>query len=158
MAVYSDLRPVVKSVKRAGSLPLMWKYWDLTAASLHQPRNLVTHRNLIWWDRLSSVLYWPQSRCPPLSVCQVIALYDYTAANSDEMSFTKSQVISVLDKNDPDWWKGELNGVTGLFPTNYVKMTTADSDPSQQCKWIPQCHNYSNKEWYTKGHKVFLLL
>lgn len=76
----------------------------------------------------------PPTRHPPLSVCQVIALYDYTAANSDEMSFTKGQVIGVLDKNNPDWWKGELNGVTGLFPTNYVKMTTSDSDSSQQCK------------------------
>lgn len=76
----------------------------------------------------------PGTCCPPLSVCQVIALYDYTAVNSDEMSFTTGQVIGVLDKTDPDWWKGELNGVTGLFPTNYVKMTTADSDPSQQCK------------------------
>lgn len=69
-----------------------------------------------------------------LSVCQVIAIYDYTAANGDEMSFSKGQLINVLDKNDPDWWKGELNGATGLFPTNYVKMTTADCDPSQQCK------------------------
>lgn len=76
----------------------------------------------------------PETVPPPLSVCQVIALYDYTAASSDEMSFTKGQVISVLDNNGPDWWKGELNGVTGLFPTNYVKMTKADSDPSQQCK------------------------
>ncbi|KAK6304783.1 hypothetical protein J4Q44_G00253690 [Coregonus suidteri] len=67
-----------------------------------------------------------------LPVCQVIAMYDYKAANEDEMSFSKGQLISVFDKNDPDWWKGEVNGITGLFPTNYVKMTTADSDPSQQ--------------------------
>uniref|UniRef100_A0A673ICI7 Intersectin-2-like n=1 Tax=Sinocyclocheilus rhinocerous TaxID=307959 RepID=A0A673ICI7_9TELE len=65
------------------------------------------------------------------AVGQVIAIYDYTAANEDELSFSKSQVINVLDKSDPDWWKGELNGVTGLIPTNYVKMTTSDSDPSQ---------------------------
>uniref|UniRef100_A0A7N6AYB1 Intersectin 2b n=1 Tax=Anabas testudineus TaxID=64144 RepID=A0A7N6AYB1_ANATE len=67
------------------------------------------------------------------SVCQVIALYDYTAANGDEMSFSKDQLINVLEKNNPDWWKGEINGNTGLFPTNYVKMTTGDSDASQQC-------------------------
>uniref|UniRef100_A0A674N4C8 Intersectin 2b n=1 Tax=Takifugu rubripes TaxID=31033 RepID=A0A674N4C8_TAKRU len=73
-----------------------------------------------------------KSTSAPQPVCRVISLYDYTAANRDEMGFTKGQIISVLDKNDPDWWKGELNGVTGLFPTNYVKMTTADSDFSQQ--------------------------
>ncbi|KAM5319414.1 intersectin-2 isoform 2-T2 [Glossophaga mutica] len=64
-------------------------------------------------------------------VCQVIAMYDYVANNEDELNFSKGQVINVLNKDDPDWWQGEINGVTGLFPSNYVKMTT-DSDPSQQ--------------------------
>ncbi|XP_039981533.1 intersectin-2a isoform X2 [Xiphias gladius] len=67
----------------------------------------------------------------PLPVCQVIAMYDYTAANRDELSFSKGQLINILDKTNPDWWKGEANGVIGLLPTNYVKMTT-ESDPSQQ--------------------------
>lgn len=67
------------------------------------------------------------------SVCQVITMYDYTAANQDELSFSKGQLINIMDKTNPDWWKGEVNGVTGLLPTNYVKMTT-DSDPSQQCE------------------------
>uniref|UniRef100_A0A1A8FG31 Intersectin 2a n=2 Tax=Nothobranchius korthausae TaxID=1143690 RepID=A0A1A8FG31_9TELE len=67
----------------------------------------------------------------PLPVCQVIAMYDYAAANQDELSFCKGQLINVLDKTNPDWWKGEANGVTGLLPTNYVKMTT-ECDPSQQ--------------------------
>ncbi|MEJ1287256.1 hypothetical protein NN561_018274 [Cricetulus griseus] len=64
-------------------------------------------------------------------VCQVIAMYDYVANNEDELNFSKGQLINVINKDDPDWWQGEINGVTGLFPSNYVKMTT-DSDPSQQ--------------------------
>ncbi|XP_032877202.1 intersectin-2 isoform X2 [Amblyraja radiata] len=72
---------------------------------------------------------------PPL--CQVIAIYDYTAANEDELSFSKTQLINVLNKDDPDWWQGELNGMNGLFPSNYVK-ATVDSDPSQQ--WCADLH------------------
>lgn len=41
--VFSDSRPVVKSVRRAGSPPLMLKYWDPAAASPHQHPNQVTH-------------------------------------------------------------------------------------------------------------------
>uniref|UniRef100_A0A493TV64 Intersectin 2 n=1 Tax=Anas platyrhynchos platyrhynchos TaxID=8840 RepID=A0A493TV64_ANAPP len=67
----------------------------------------------------------------PSVVCQVIAMYDYMANNEDELSFSKGQLINVLGKDDADWWQGEISGVTGLFPSNYVKMTT-DSDPSQQ--------------------------
>uniref|UniRef100_A0A5S6K9B3 Intersectin-1 n=1 Tax=Xenopus tropicalis TaxID=8364 RepID=A0A5S6K9B3_XENTR len=69
--------------------------------------------------------------------CQVIGMYDYIAQNDDELAFGKGQVINVLNKEDPDWWKGELNGHVGLFPSNYVKLTT-DMDPSQQ--WCADLH------------------
>ncbi|XP_059047288.1 intersectin-2-like [Achroia grisella] len=52
---------------------------------------------------------------------KVIALYAYTAQNSDELSFEKDDIIAVTDRNqDPAWWQGELRGMTGLFPSNYV--------------------------------------
>nr|XP_019947433.1 PREDICTED: intersectin-2-like isoform X1 [Paralichthys olivaceus] len=88
-----------------------------------------------WFHSSHVKLLGPTSTKPspsPLPVCQVIAMYDYTAASRDELSFSKGQLISILDKTNPDWWKAEANGVTGLLPTNYVKMTT-ESDPSQQC-------------------------
>ncbi|XP_076839345.1 LOW QUALITY PROTEIN: intersectin-1-like [Brachyhypopomus gauderio] len=73
----------------------------------------------------------------PNAVCQVIGMYDYTAQNDDELPFGKGQIINVLSREDPDWWKGELNGSIGLFPSNYVKLTT-DTDPSQQ--WCADLH------------------
>ncbi|XP_060226727.1 intersectin-1 isoform X3 [Meriones unguiculatus] len=77
-------------------------------------------------------------KCAALpAVCQVIGMYDYTAQNDDELAFSKGQIINVLNKEDPDWWKGEVNGQVGLFPSNYVKLTT-DMDPSQQ--WCSDLH------------------
>ncbi|XP_026519982.1 intersectin-1 isoform X2 [Notechis scutatus] len=78
----------------------------------------------------------PKSTALP-SVCQVIGMYDYIAQNDDELAFNKGQIINVLNKEDPDWWKGEVNGHVGLFPSNYVKLTT-DMDPSQQ--WCADLH------------------
>ncbi|XP_069886716.1 intersectin-1 isoform X3 [Dipodomys merriami] len=78
----------------------------------------------------------PKSAALP-TVCQVIGMYDYTAQNDDELAFSKGQIINVLNKEDPDWWKGEVNGQVGLFPSNYVKLTT-DTDPSQQ--WCSDLH------------------
>ncbi|CAH2083728.1 unnamed protein product [Euphydryas editha] len=52
---------------------------------------------------------------------KVIALYSYTAQNADELSFEKDDIIAVTDRSqDPAWWQGELRGMTGLFPSNYV--------------------------------------
>ncbi|NWQ70061.1 ITSN1 protein, partial [Neopipo cinnamomea] len=77
----------------------------------------------------------PKAAVP--AVCQVIGMYDYTAQNDDELAFSKGQIITVLNREDPDWWKGEVNGHVGLFPSNYVKLTT-DTDPSQQ--WCADLH------------------
>uniref|UniRef100_A0A8C2WYQ8 Intersectin-1 n=1 Tax=Cyclopterus lumpus TaxID=8103 RepID=A0A8C2WYQ8_CYCLU len=71
------------------------------------------------------------------AVCQVIGMYDYVAQNDDELAFLKGQVITVVNKDDCDWWKGELGGREGLFPSNYVKLTT-DTDPSTQ--WCADLH------------------
>ena len=52
---------------------------------------------------------------------KVAAIYDYAADKDDELSFTEGDTIFVLKKNDDGWWEGVMNGVTGLFPGNYVE-------------------------------------
>lgn len=51
----------------------------------------------------------------------VVAIYDYYADKEDELSFQESAVIYVLKKNDDGWWEGVMDGITGLFPGNYVE-------------------------------------
>ena len=53
--------------------------------------------------------------------CVVVAIYDYYADKDDELSFQESAVIYVLKKNDDGWWEGVMDGITGLFPGNYVE-------------------------------------
>jgi len=52
---------------------------------------------------------------------KVVALYDYQAEKADELSFQENQIIFVVKKNDDGWFEGVLDGVTGLFPGNYVE-------------------------------------
>ncbi|XP_071444191.1 abl interactor 2 [Hetaerina americana] len=52
---------------------------------------------------------------------KVVAIYDYYADKEDELSFQESAVIYVLKKNDDGWWEGVMEGITGLFPGNYVE-------------------------------------
>jgi len=51
----------------------------------------------------------------------VVAIYDYYADKEDELSFQESSVIYVLKKNIDGWWEGVMDGITGLFPGNYVE-------------------------------------
>ncbi|XP_062907832.1 abl interactor 1 isoform X13 [Mobula hypostoma] len=52
---------------------------------------------------------------------KVVAIYDYSKDKEDELSFQEGAIIYVLKKNDDGWYEGVMNGVTGLFPGNYVE-------------------------------------
>ncbi|XP_010748038.2 abl interactor 1 isoform X4 [Larimichthys crocea] len=52
---------------------------------------------------------------------KVVAIYDYSKDKEDELSFMEGAIIYIIKKNDDGWFEGVCNGVTGLFPGNYVE-------------------------------------
>ncbi|KAI4708962.1 hypothetical protein J4E89_006364 [Alternaria sp. Ai002NY15] len=50
------------------------------------------------------------------------ALYDYEAAEDNELSFPEGATVTELQFPDEDWWLGSYNGQSGLFPANYVEL------------------------------------
>ncbi|XP_051738848.1 abl interactor 1a isoform X4 [Ctenopharyngodon idella] len=52
---------------------------------------------------------------------KVVAIYDYSKDKDDELSFMEGAIIYIIKKNDDGWFEGVCNGVTGLFPGNYVE-------------------------------------
>ncbi|KAF4998094.1 hypothetical protein FGRMN_3391 [Fusarium graminum] len=51
-----------------------------------------------------------------------VAIYDYEAAEDNELSFPEDATITNLDFPDEDWWFGHYAGHSGLFPANYVQL------------------------------------
>jgi myosin-1 len=50
------------------------------------------------------------------------ALYDFEARSADELSFRTDNELLLIDNSDETWWKAELNGKTGVVPSNYVEL------------------------------------
>ncbi|XP_074657562.1 cytoplasmic protein NCK2-like isoform X2 [Tubulanus polymorphus] len=62
------------------------------------------------------------------------AKYAYAAQQTDELSLTKGEQITVLEKSSDGWWKGQKGGgaigggAVGWFPSNYVIEDSAERD------------------------------
>ncbi|KAI8844296.1 hypothetical protein BJ741DRAFT_655945 [Chytriomyces cf. hyalinus JEL632] len=56
----------------------------------------------------------------PMSIKSVTALYDFDGQRAGDLSFITGDRILVL-KDQGEWWEGELKGVRGVFPCNYVQ-------------------------------------
>jgi len=56
-------------------------------------------------------------------------LFDFSGADSDELNMKEGDIVEIVDKSDQAWWEGKLNGHTGLFPANYVKLLEPSKAP-----------------------------
>ncbi|KCV68886.1 hypothetical protein H696_04303 [Fonticula alba] len=51
-----------------------------------------------------------------------IALYDYAAADSDELTLYEGARLTQIEVVDENWWRGYCDGNYGMFPSNYVEL------------------------------------
>lgn len=77
-----------------------------------------------------------------MSYC--IALYDYDGEEDEELTFDEGQVIKVISKCahdvDDGWWRGELEGRVGNFPSLVVEECDEFGEPlTNQWEETPPC-------------------
>ncbi|KAI8818972.1 uncharacterized protein EV422DRAFT_559143 [Fimicolochytrium jonesii] len=58
----------------------------------------------------------------PKVLFHVRALYDFAGTEEGELRLTRGDVVDVYDATTfQEWWKGEVRGQIGIFPSNYVE-------------------------------------
>lgn len=50
------------------------------------------------------------------------AVYSYTQNNNDELSLAVGDIIEFLGEVEEGWWRGQLAGKIGVFPSNFVEV------------------------------------
>ncbi|KAL4981181.1 hypothetical protein BDW66DRAFT_4491 [Aspergillus desertorum] len=65
----------------------------------------------------------PKPRSASSNMSFVTALYDFGGQGEGDLVFQQGDRIRVLKRTEStdDWWEGELRGVKGSFPANYVE-------------------------------------
>lgn len=75
-----------------------------------------------WQDEESAQTVPTTERPSAEAGTTAIALYDYEAAEADEISFDPDELITNIEMIDEGWWRGHCRGKVGLFPANYVRL------------------------------------
>ncbi|XP_078417443.1 E3 ubiquitin-protein ligase SH3RF1 isoform X2 [Cetorhinus maximus] len=79
-----------------------------------------------------------QARSPPVRGIPQLpcakALYNYEGKDPSDLKFNKGDIIILRRQVDENWYQGEVNGVHGFFPTNFVQIIKPLPQPPPQCK------------------------
>ncbi|XP_071395128.1 E3 ubiquitin-protein ligase SH3RF1 [Centroberyx affinis] len=62
------------------------------------------------------------------------ALYNYDGKEPGDLKFSKGDIIILRRQVDENWYHGEMGGVHGFFPTNFVQIIKPLPQPPPQCK------------------------
>ncbi|XP_065592374.1 E3 ubiquitin-protein ligase SH3RF1 [Cyrtonyx montezumae] len=62
------------------------------------------------------------------------ALYNYEGKEPGDLKFSKGDIIILRRQVDENWYHGEVNGIHGFFPTNFVQIIKPLPEPPPQCK------------------------
>ncbi|KAG7311122.1 hypothetical protein JYU34_002107 [Plutella xylostella] len=66
---------------------------------------------------------------PAEALGTAVVKYNYQAQQPDELALTKGTRILILEKSNDGWWRGQYQGHTGWFPSNYTSEEGDNDDP-----------------------------
>nr|XP_046263607.1 guanine nucleotide exchange factor VAV3-like isoform X2 [Scatophagus argus] len=69
----------------------------------------------------SSSPFWSGTVFSPRVVGIAVARYDFSSRDTRELSLLQGDIIKIYTKMSNGWWKGEVDGRVGWFPSTYVE-------------------------------------
>ena len=66
-----------------------------------------------------------------------IVVHSMQALLDEEIDLVKGQVIKITEIIDKDWYRGEIEGKCGVFPSSFVQIINEGSRPSPPPPIVP---------------------
>eukprot|EP00007_Cunea_sp_BSH-02190019_P007543 CAMPEP_0174234418 /NCGR_PEP_ID=MMETSP0417-20130205/4176_1 /TAXON_ID=242541 /ORGANISM="Mayorella sp, Strain BSH-02190019" /LENGTH=1098 /DNA_ID=CAMNT_0015312779 /DNA_START=26 /DNA_END=3322 /DNA_ORIENTATION=+ len=67
------------------------------------------------------------------------ALWEYVPQEEGELGFSAGDIVNVVQQDESGWWTGQVHGVIGVFPSNYLDETPlpAEAAPASEAQQPP---------------------
>ncbi|KAH7732000.1 sex muscle abnormal protein 5 [Aphelenchoides avenae] len=91
--------------------------WTTKFNSLNE---LVNYHRSNTISKTNTILLRSMESAFPQQNCLVQALFDFQPQEPGELGFKRGDIVTVLSRDDENWWEGKLNNQTGMFPATYV--------------------------------------
>jgi hypothetical protein len=82
------------------------------------------------------------------------ALFSYSPEQDDELTLQVGDIVDFISEVEDGWWKGSLNGRTGIFPSNFVEDATApttNGTPGEANKLEPKPNDKNRATFIVRG-------
>ncbi|KAI0962330.1 hypothetical protein AcW1_001177 [Taiwanofungus camphoratus] len=110
--------PRAQSLRRGGPLPRLWIDSSPTShrRSLCSPSSPFSSTHVSAATTLSDTPFSPDA-------FNVLCLYDYEAADADQLSFRKNEILEIIKREESGWWAAMRPGgyEVGWIPSAYVE-------------------------------------
>eukprot|EP00730_Choanoeca_flexa_P004575 TRINITY_DN11737_c0_g1_i7.p1 TRINITY_DN11737_c0_g1~~TRINITY_DN11737_c0_g1_i7.p1 ORF type:complete len:124 (+),score=14.81 TRINITY_DN11737_c0_g1_i7:141-512(+) len=86
-----------------------------------------------------------------LIMVTVKVLFDYEAADDDELSLVEGELITNVKQEEGGWWEGTSpSGKTGMFPDNFVEVVPDAAPAKAPSRAAPPSAPAANNKKYCK--------
>ncbi|XP_068133630.1 E3 ubiquitin-protein ligase SH3RF2 isoform X2 [Hyperolius riggenbachi] len=86
---------------------------------------------------------FPKTRMPLEGVPYAKGLLNYKGQSPSDLSFSKGDIIILHRQLDENWYHGEVNGGSGVFPSSSVKIVKKIDQPPALCRAL---YNFELKD------------
>ncbi|KAK0161828.1 hypothetical protein PV327_008240 [Microctonus hyperodae] len=94
-----------------------------------------------------------------LHVPQGVALYDFEASQTGDLSLKQGDIILLKSKVSDDWLEGQIGSRTGIFPANFIDITVPL--PGVVTNIVNALYSFNGETWedlpFEEGAKITVL-
>ena len=83
--------------------------------------------------------------------------FDYESQDQDELTLKLGDIVHVLGEEEPGWWRGQVGGKTGVFPSEKYRFIYLNQETRFNTQYLSETISNNQKNSARLKKHVILL-